>query len=601
MISNITGALFGCVKMQHVLKKLIARCLITGFICLYSFACMAINEHSQSGPSVLLLNSYHPQYQWTQKLSQGVKDVLGASISSENLHIEYMDGRRYIDDLGYEHQLKQMLLYKYKNYQPDIVITSDDHAFYFMTKHGDELFPGKPVVFSGVNVLQEESLKGRENFTGILEGMAIEDNLLLMQTLQPRLNNIILLADSTELGRRMVQRARKIQINWQGDPDKQDVSLEIMDRFTLDQLYSKVEKLPDTTAILMLAIHKDRLGNYFSFEHDLPVLSQKSSVPIYGMWGALMIGRGIIGGLINDPYLHGKRAASIALTVLSGVKPTDIPVQTSSIFSPVFDYNQTNRFSIHQDQLPKRSRIANKPMTIYQENKFMINGIIGFVLFLFIIITVLLQNIKQRDYAQNQLAKLNRELEFQVNQRTLDLKERNVELESINERMEKMAHTDVLTGLGNRRAANTEIESYVNRSYISHETFSLAILDIDFFKQVNDTHGHQAGDDVLFQVSQIIKHALRPSDRVYRWGGEEFIMALPNTSDQFASAVCQRVRKCINEYEHSLVGQVTASIGVTTLKEIDSIDSLIQRADENLYFAKENGRDQVVAHVSGKT
>jgi hypothetical protein len=163
----------------------------------------------------------------------------------------------------------------------------------------------------------------------------------------------------------MVQRARQIQIKWQGDPEKQDVSLEIMDRFTLKQLYSKVEKLPSTTAILMLAIHNDRLGNYFSFEHDLPMLSQKSAVPIYGMWGAIMIGRGIVGGLINDPYLHGKRAASIGLTVLSGVNPKDIPVQVSSIFSPVFDYNQTQRFSIHQDFLPKKSRVFKKPMTIY--------------------------------------------------------------------------------------------------------------------------------------------------------------------------------------------------------------------------------------------
>ena len=587
--------------MKFVDTRVVSHSFIFSILVLLSAACVSQNQIPENGPSVLLLNSYHPQYQWTHKLTQGVKDILGASISAENLHIEYMDGRRYVGDQGYESQLKKMLYYKYKNFQPDLIITSDDHAFYFMQKYGETLFPGKPVVFSGVNVLQDNALAGKENFTGILEGMAIEGNLALIQKVQPNVNEIIVLADSTELGQRMVQRARQIQIGWQADPEKQNIQLTIMDYFTLDQLYSKVSSLPDTTAVLMLAIHKDRAGRYFSFEHDLPVLSKKSRVPIYGMWGALMLGNGILGGLINDPYLHGKRAASIGLTVLSGVKPKDIPIQTTSIFSAMFDYQQTQRYSIHKDLLPEKSLLINQPMTLYQENKFLINSIVGFVLFLFIVITVLIQNIRQRDFAQHQLAKLNRELEFQVNQRTMDLRARNSELESINERMEKMAHTDVLTGMGNRRAANKEIESYVNRSNISHEQFSLAILDIDFFKRVNDTFGHQAGDDVLFHVSQIIKRALRPSDRVYRWGGEEFLLALPNTSDQFAAAVCQRVRKSINEYEHSLAGPVTASIGVTTLKETDSIDSLVQRADENLYFAKENGRDQVVSHVSGKT
>lgn len=589
------------IPMIYANTRFVIHSLISSILILLSATCVSQTQIKENAPSVLLLNSYHPQYQWTQKLTQGVKEVLGASISAEDLHIEYMDGRRYVGDKGYESQLKQMLYYKYKNFQPDLIITSDDHAFYFMQKYGETLFPGKPIVFSGVNVMQEQALDGKENFTGILEGMAIEGNLALIQQIQPNVNEIILLADATELGQRMVQRARQIQIAWQADPDKQNIELTIMDYFTIEQLHSKVASLPETTAILMLAIHKDRSGRYFSFEHDLPVLSKNSRVPIYGMWGALMLGNGIMGGLINDPYLHGKRAASIGLTVLSGVKPKDIPIQSSSIFSPMFDYQQTQRFSIHPDLLPEKRLLINQPMTLYQENKILINSILGFVLFLFIVITVLIQNIRQRDFAQHQLAKLNRELEYQVNQRTMDLRARNSELESINERMEKMAHTDVLTGMGNRRAANKEIESYVNRSNISHEQFSLAILDIDFFKRVNDTFGHQAGDDVLFHVSQIIKRALRPSDRVYRWGGEEFLLALPNTSDQFAAAVCQRVRKSINEYEHALAGPVTASIGVTTLRETDSIDSLVQRADENLYYAKENGRDQVVSHVSGKT
>lgn len=560
--------------------------------------CANTNVKADTTHKVLLLNSYHPQYKWTQQITQGVQDTFATSISAENLYIEYMDARHYIDDKEYETQLKKLIAYKYSKRHPDIIITSDDHAFNFMVEHGDTLFPGKPVVFNGVNVFNQATLEGKNNFTGILEGMAIEENIALITQVQPQVKRIILLGDTTGLGSRMVQHARQLQMNWQGDPEKQGVKLEIMDRFTLDQLYSFTETLNKDTAILMLAIHKDRVGNYFSFEHELPILSKHSRVPIYGMWGGLMIGNGILGGVVNDPYLHGQRAANMALLVLSGESPKNIPIQEKSIFKPEFDFNQLQRFKITSGMLPENSIVRNKPMTLYEKYQRTINGVVAFFIFLMVVIAVLVENIKQRDVAKKQLAKLNRDLEHKINQRTMDLKDRNSELESINERMEKMAHTDVLTGLGNRRAANSEIESYVNRSSISHEKFSIAILDVDFFKRVNDTFGHQAGDDVLFHVSQIIKHALRPSDRVYRWGGEEFLIALPNTNEQFSTAVCQRVRNNINQYEHGLVGQVTASIGVTTLLETDSISSLIQRCDEHLYFAKENGRDQVISMIN---
>lgn len=579
-------------RVESNLLKLFVIFFLAGF---YSFVYAGTSSHEPTTPTVLLLNSYHPQYAWTEKLTKGVQDALESSIPTENLHVEYMDSRNFIDDPHYAKHLKSLIQYKYKKIHPDLIITSDDHAFHFMLEHGETMFPNVPVVFSGVNVLNEADLIGRDNVTGILEGIEIEGNLKLIEKMHPNIKKIIMIGDKTGLGHKMVQSARKIQVEWQADNNKQNIELEILDRFTLDELYEKAQNVSPNTAFLMLAIHKDMTGQYFSFENELPQLSHHSAAPIYGMWGAIMIGNGIVGGLINNPYKHGNRAGNIALTILSGVAPSDIPIQKKSIFSPEFDYNQLKRFKVRLDRLPKGSLIHNQPQTLYEKNKLLVNGVIACVLFLVGIITVLIQNIRQRELAQDDLASLNQQLERKIEQRTTDLQARNAELESINERMEKMAHTDVLTGMGNRRAANIEIESYAHRSNINHEKFSLAILDIDFFKRVNDTYGHQIGDDVLFQVSQIIKHALRPSDRVYRWGGEEFLLALPNTAEQFSMAVCQRVRKCINEYEHPIIGKVTASIGVTTLLETDSIDTLIHRCDGYLYFAKENGRDQVVA------
>jgi ABC-type uncharacterized transport system substrate-binding protein len=164
-------------------------------------------------PNILLLNSYHPQYAWTEKLTQGVQDALSAEMSIENLRIEYMDARRNIDDEQYIEHLKNLLEYKYKNNQPDIIITSDDGALDFILSNGSTIFPNIPTVFSGVNIDKSEALKGQNNITGIYEGMAIEENLNLIRQVQPQVEQIIMLGDVTSLGGSMVTQARLIKKN----------------------------------------------------------------------------------------------------------------------------------------------------------------------------------------------------------------------------------------------------------------------------------------------------------------------------------------------------------------------------------------------------
>ena len=559
---------------------------------LFSLTCMAYGNETYS-PRVLLLNSYHPQYAWTDQLTEGVVEALSTSIAPENIHIEYMDSRRFVDEETYSRAISHLLNYKYQKYKPDIVITSDDHAYNFMLEHGESLFPNKPVVFNGVNVFDPDSLQGKSNFTGIQEGMEILGNLQLITELQPNVNKIIMLGDTTGLGLRMVRRAREIQLEWSESANR-DVELEIWDRFSLEELYHKVSELPPETAVLMLAIHKDKLGRYFSFDKELPLLTDKSSVPVYGMWGALMIGNGVIGGMMNDPKEHGRSAANIALAILSGVSVQDIAIKEKAKFTPAFDYNVLQKFQIPDGYLPDDSTVFFSPSTIYTEYKTEINGIAFFVVTLLFIINLLLINIRKRSQIQKELDRLNQELESKVQDRTKDLNQRNVELETARKRMEELAHTDPLTGLGNRRAGHEDVDGFINRSRREGHSFSLAIVDVDYFKKINDNFGHQLGDEVLFGLAQILKHSLRPSDRVYRWGGEEFLVVLPRTDNQFATAVCNRIVKALHDHSFDQVGMVTASIGVASLTENDSMDALLSRADQLLYKAKDNGRDQVM-------
>ncbi|PSW05719.1 GGDEF domain-containing protein [Photobacterium lipolyticum] len=545
-------------------------------------------------PTVLLINSYHPQYPWTAELTRGVQDVLATSIPVENLYIEYMDERRFVDDVVYTTKLINLLLYKYRQYEPDIIMTSDDHAYNFMIEHGEKLFPGKPIMFCGVNVFAPETLKGRNNIIGIQEGMEIEGNLDLILQLQPTTRRIVMLGDTTGLGLRMVDRAQQIKLQWQDDPLKKQITLEIWDKFSIDELYQQVEGVGSDTVLLMLAIHKDRLGNYFAYEHYLPILTRRSKVPVYGMWGALMIGNGIIGGIMNDPYTHGQSAAKIALKILDGVPLSNLEIQSKANYSPVFDYNQLIRFDIDLNRLPPNSIVIGRPASLYEQHTALINSTIALVFFLIVIISVLVVNINRRITAQEKLRLFNQKLESTVQLRTKALDERNKELKAASQVLQSLAYTDVLTGLANRRAASSEVDAYIQRYNVDYHPLAVAILDIDLFKQINDNFGHQTGDEVLCAVSKTLKETLRPNDRVYRWGGEEFLIVLPGTDIEFSSAVCQRLRENISQISVSSVRTITASIGVANFSKGDSFESILQRADKALYTAKNNGRNQVV-------
>ena len=157
-----------------------------------------------------------------------------------------------------------------------------------------------------------------------------------------------------------------------------------------------------------------------------------------------------------------------------------------------------------------------------------------------------------------------------------------------------LAHTDPLTGLANRRRAITQIEKCVRRSEQDGRPMALISFDIDHFKRVNDTKGHQTGDDVLMRIADIARAQARASDLIGRMGGEEFVWLLPGTGPEEAKAAAERLRYAI-EQESSDGGlpKVTASIGYALWRETDDANALLARVDAALYEAKEAGRNKV--------
>ncbi|MBU3914509.1 diguanylate cyclase [bacterium] len=161
------------------------------------------------------------------------------------------------------------------------------------------------------------------------------------------------------------------------------------------------------------------------------------------------------------------------------------------------------------------------------------------------------------------------------------------------------AMIDPLTGLGNRRYFDRSLEQYIKMSNLYDRPLALAIIDIDFFKKVNDTYGHDIGDFVLKSLSTILKQSLREKDTITRIGGEEFVMLMPGIGQDVVIEVLDRLRAKIEKspFHHpdgKLRLYITVSIGVA-LFFVDAIDkdSLFKIADNNLYRAKNNGRNRV--------
>lgn len=167
------------------------------------------------------------------------------------------------------------------------------------------------------------------------------------------------------------------------------------------------------------------------------------------------------------------------------------------------------------------------------------------------------------------------------------------ELDEKNQALEVMTRTDRLTGLANRRRLEESLQTEVLRARRYGKPFSVIMLDIDYFKVVNDSFGHQAGDNVLVAIAGLLTRTARETDVAGRWGGEEFLLVCPETELQVVAALAERLRVEFAATDFPLVGKVTSSFGVAAFAPGDSVKTLVQRADEALYRAKDNGRNCV--------
>jgi diguanylate cyclase (GGDEF)-like protein len=169
-----------------------------------------------------------------------------------------------------------------------------------------------------------------------------------------------------------------------------------------------------------------------------------------------------------------------------------------------------------------------------------------------------------------------------------------IENAELHREREMQAVTDGLTGVANRRSFTETFSREFERAKRYGEPLSLVIIDLDLLKKINDTYGHQAGDEAIKSIGKMLKQSSRSVDLPARYGGEEFCLLLPNTDIEMAEQSAERLRRLINDVEIQGPGKISASLGVATYPQhADDPDALFQRADEALYVAKQSGRNRV--------
>lgn len=187
------------------------------------------------------------------------------------------------------------------------------------------------------------------------------------------------------------------------------------------------------------------------------------------------------------------------------------------------------------------------------------------------------------------LLQANDEMKAQVRLRTLELQQANAELE-------RQATTDPLTQLLNRRGFEARAALALALAVRNARPLSVLSIDIDFFKRINDTYGHDVGDMVLQALARTLAERARDSDVLARFGGEEFVLLLPDTDAQGAKHMAELLRQSIADLHLAPVGHITVSIGVSSLyldQARDSLNEMIKRSDAALYAAKNSGRNKV--------
>jgi uncharacterized protein YjbI with pentapeptide repeats/basic membrane lipoprotein Med (substrate-binding protein (PBP1-ABC) superfamily) len=341
--------------MKMHLRDLIIR-MIIGILMVAILVTNSYATEEKSPKQILILASYNPGLRWTDSIGSEIENQLSIYYPTAQFFFEYMDTKKQAPNEARLDELKKLYQSKYKDSHFDVIICSDDDAFQFLLNNRDELFPGTPVVFCGVNFFEDDMLSGKKGFTGVVEAFDLPNTISLMLKLHPETNQIVIVNDRTTTG-----KANREVMNQTLPNFSNNISFAVWDNMTVEELQKNASALQDGSLILLLNYNRDREGKTLTHEESAWTLRSASSVPIYGTRDVYM-GFGVLGGMITAGPVQGSLAADLALRILLGEPADKIPVIKTPPNYYMFDMLELRRFNISLSRLPSDSIFVNQPL-----------------------------------------------------------------------------------------------------------------------------------------------------------------------------------------------------------------------------------------------
>lgn len=372
-------------------NSLVGLCIVFAWLFSPSTLCFS---HSIE-PQVLILNSYHQGYVWSDQEMSGLLSRLRAVYPQIDPFIDYLDAKR---SSGERHAAvtRDYLLGKYKGRKIDLVVVLDNPAYELILQHRDELFPGVPVVFAGVNDFEPTRLHGIDGVTGVAELMDISGTLKIAMTLHSGIRKIFVVHDYTSSGMAVRKEMEACLAEFE-----QDLEFEFVPPVTFEELLARMNSLlPDSLGII-LTFTTDKSGRSYPLAQSTQLITS-AAVPVFATHQT-RLGHGIIGGSLLSGEEHGQRAGDIAVRILRGESPDMIPVDLTGTSSAMFDYQQLARFGISIGDLPRDSLIVNLPESLFHRHKYLVLGTLGVIAVLSLVIIILSVTICRRRISENAL------------------------------------------------------------------------------------------------------------------------------------------------------------------------------------------------------
>lgn len=314
---------------------------------------------TSKGPEVLFLNSYHPGLYWSDGVQDGVRQSLGPH---ERFAVEYLDSKHFNAPVGDSLHAAEFR-YRYGAHPPRLIVSSDDFALRFLLRWRDDLFPGVPVVFCGINDFQPNSLAGHEGYTGISELNEMSQTIELWKRIRPRITDLWLVTEHSATGTGNRTRLDSLARAYEGR-----LRFHFFDSgagIAWPQLLAAVSMLGETDLVYWSELFLDKDGLYIDPAQDLPQLVNASGAPVATHAEQYVVVGGA-GGVCNRGLQHGQQAGHLMRRVLAGESPDSIPVERDQSIATVFRWDQLQRFGIDPNLLPDSTVILGRPVPVWR-------------------------------------------------------------------------------------------------------------------------------------------------------------------------------------------------------------------------------------------